>query len=95
MKAYTSYTFYRHNVNTTSTIDRKNANTTFTIYRKNINTKLIIDRKKVYTAYTFYRNNVNTAYTILLPRPLSNDPRIIQFIYRYCHASKRFVEVYL
>ena len=33
--------------------------------------------------------------TILLPRPLSNDPRFIQCIYRYNHASKRFVEVYL
>ena len=32
---------------------------------------------------------------ILLPRPLSNDPRFIQYIYRYSHASKRFVEVYL
>ena len=30
----------------------------------------------------------------LLPRPLSNDPRFIQCIYRYSHASKRFVEVY-
>ena len=31
---------------------------------------------------------------ILLPRPLSNDPRLIQYIYHYSHASKRFVEVY-
>ena len=30
---------------------------------------------------------------ILLLRPLSNDPRFIQSIYRYSHASKRFVEV--
>ena len=30
---------------------------------------------------------------ILLPQPLSNDPRFIQCIYRYSHASKRFVEV--
>ena len=32
---------------------------------------------------------------ILPPRPLSNDPRFIQGIYRYSHASKRFVEVYV
>ena len=31
--------------------------------------------------------------SILLLRPLSNDPRFIQCIYRYSHASKRFVEV--
>ena len=31
---------------------------------------------------------------ILLPQPLSNDPRYIQCIYCYSHASKRFVEVY-
>ena len=30
---------------------------------------------------------------ILLPRPLSNDPRFIQCIYHFSHASKRFVEV--
>ena len=30
---------------------------------------------------------------ILLPRHLSNDPRCIQCIYRYSHASKRFVDV--
>ena len=30
---------------------------------------------------------------ILLPRPLSKDPRYIQFIYHYSHASKRLVEV--
>ena len=34
------------------------------------------------------------AVDILLPRPLSNDPRFIQCIYRYSHASKRLVEVY-
>ena len=28
-----------------------------------------------------------------LPRPLSNDPRFIQFIYHYSHASKRFVHL--
>ena len=33
------------------------------------------------------------AECILLPRPLSNDPRFIQCIYRYSHVSKRFVEV--
>ena len=33
--------------------------------------------------------------SILLLRPLSNDPRFIQCIYRYSHASKRFVEVFL
>ena len=33
--------------------------------------------------------------SILLPRPLSNDHRFIQYIYRNNHASKRFVEVYL
>ena len=32
---------------------------------------------------------------ILQPRPLSNDHRFTQFIYRYSHASKRFVEVYI
>ena len=30
---------------------------------------------------------------IFLPRPLSNDPLFIQFIYCNSHASKRFVEV--
>ena len=30
---------------------------------------------------------------ILLQRSLSNDPRFIQYIYRYSHASKRFVDV--
>ena len=30
---------------------------------------------------------------LLLPRPLCNDPRFIQFTYRYSHASTRFVEV--
>ena len=33
--------------------------------------------------------------SILLPRPLRHDPRFIQCIYRYSHASKRFVEVYM
>ena len=28
--------------------------------------------------------------TILVPRPLSNDARFIQFLYRYSHASMRF-----
>ena len=32
--------------------------------------------------------------SILLPRPLRHDPRLIQCIYRYSHASKRLVEVY-
>ena len=32
---------------------------------------------------------------MLLPRPLSNDPRFIQCIYRYSHASKPFVGVYI
>ena len=31
---------------------------------------------------------------ILLPRPQSNDPRLIQYIYHYSHSSKLFVEVY-
>ena len=31
----------------------------------------------------------------VVPRPLSNDPRFSQCIYRYSRASKRFVEVYL
>ena len=35
------------------------------------------------------------ANIILLPRPLSNDSRFNQFICRYSHASKRFVETYL
>ena len=30
----------------------------------------------------------------VVPRPLSNDPRFIQCIYRYSRASNRFVEVY-
>ena len=30
----------------------------------------------------------------VVPRPLSNDPRFTQCIYRYSRASKRFVEVY-
>ena len=33
------------------------------------------------------------AYSILLPRPLRHEPRFIQCIYRYSHASKRLVEV--
>ena len=32
---------------------------------------------------------------MLILRPLSNDPRFIQCIYCYSHASKRFVEVKL
>ena len=32
---------------------------------------------------------------ILLPGPLRHDPRFIQCMYRYSHASKRLVEVYL
>ena len=32
--------------------------------------------------------------SILLPRPLGNDLRFNQCIYRYSHASKRFVDVY-
>ena len=32
--------------------------------------------------------------TKVVPRPLSNDPRFIQCIYRYSRASKRFVEIY-
>ena len=36
----------------------------------------------------------NRCSRILLPRPLSNDPRFNQCIHRYSHASKRFVEVY-
>ena len=32
--------------------------------------------------------------TTVVPRPLSNDPRFTQCIYRYSRASKRFVEVY-
>ena len=31
---------------------------------------------------------------LILPRPLNNDPRFIQRIYRYSQASKRFVDVY-
>ena len=31
----------------------------------------------------------------VVPRPLSNDPRLFQCIYCYSHASKRFVEVYI
>ena len=31
----------------------------------------------------------------LLSSIISNDPRFIQCIYRYSHASKRFVEVYI
>ena len=31
--------------------------------------------------------------TTVVPRPLSNDPRFSQCIYRYSRASKRFVEV--
>ena len=45
------------------------------------------------STYTHF-DSVNLRAPIHLPRPLSNDPRFIQCIYRYCHASKRFVEVY-
>ena len=40
--------------------------------------------------------NVNFQYIVsptVVPRPLSNDPRLFQCIYRYSHASKRFVGV--
>ena len=44
-------------------------------------------------------NKQNNASVVLyvatvVPRPLSNDPRFTQCIYRYSRASKRFVEVY-
>ena len=32
-------------------------------------------------------------YATVVPRPLSNDTRLFQCIYRYSHASKHFVEV--
>ena len=35
------------------------------------------------------------AFATVVPRPLSNDPRFTQCIYRYSRASKRFVEVYV
>ena len=41
-------------------------------------------------------SNVNIARnSTIVPRPLSNDPRFTQCIYRYSRASKRFVEVYI
>ena len=38
-------------------------------------------------------NSKHCAYSTVVPRPLSNDPRFTQCIYRYSRASKRFVEV--
>ena len=35
----------------------------------------------------------NIVFHTVVPRPLSNDPRFTQCIYRYSRASKRFVEV--
>ena len=37
--------------------------------------------------------NIFIIFTVV-PRPLSNDPRLNQCIYCYGRASKRFVEVY-
>ena len=37
--------------------------------------------------------DTESIYYTVVPRPLSNDPRLFQCIYRYSHASKRFVEV--
>ena len=34
-------------------------------------------------------------YNTVPPRPLRHGPRFIQCIYRYSHASKRLVEVYV
>ena len=42
----------------------------------------------------FIMGCVTVCFAILLPRPLRHDPRLIQCIYRYSHASKRLVEVY-
>ena len=41
------------------------------------------------------RRSSNKHNITVVPRPLSNDPRLFQCIYRYSHASKRFVEVYI
>ena len=38
--------------------------------------------------------SIKIPVTTVVPRPLSNDPRFTQYIYRYSRASKRFVEVY-
>ena len=38
---------------------------------------------------------IDALNTTVVPRPLSNDPRFTQCIYRYSRASKRFVEVYI
>ena len=43
----------------------------------------------------FQEKTCTLVSTILLPRPLRHDPRFIQCIYRYSHASKRLVEVYI
>ena len=37
----------------------------------------------------------NSTLTTVVPRPLSNDPRFTQCVYRYSRASKRFVKVYM
>ena len=50
-------------------------------------------------AYAIYRSLMLCDHRSLkfgptvVPRPLSNDPRFVQCIYRYSRASKRFVEV--
>ena len=51
-------------------------------------------RKHILTVCCIKTERQRYEYTVV-PRPLSNDPRLFQCIYRYSHASKRFVEVYL
>ena len=41
-------------------------------------------------AEVIFIEHVENIRTILLPRPISNDPRFIQYICHYSHASKAF-----
>ena len=68
----------------------------FTVFLKNRNFSSKIKRSKVtdYAALNVYKQTNEKKHTsTVVPRPLSNDPRFTQCIYRYSRASKRFVEV--
>ena len=42
-----------------------------------------------------YHCQLSKGIVTVVPRPLTNDPRLNQCIYCYGRASKRFVEVYI
>ena len=49
------------------------------------------DENLLTETYTHINKHISC---MLLPRPLSNDPRFIQCIYYYSHTSKHFMEIY-